>query len=78
MRVEMELHLSNSFHERISNNLMMWAFYSLSTPGGIEAVESVHEFLLSARKGKDLTNSTTKANAARCFHFSECIILHFR
>ena len=69
MRVEMELHLSNPFHERISNNLMMWAFYSLSTPGGIEAVESVHEFLLSARKGKDLTNSTTKANAARCFTF---------
>ena len=69
MKREMELHSLNPFHQRVSNNLMMWAFYTLEIPASIEATESVYEFLLSAQKNKYLTSSSSKATAAECFTF---------
>ena len=69
MKIEMELHLSNPFHEHTSENLMMWAFFSLQLPGSIDAIECAYEFLLTGGKYKDLTNNDAKEIAARCFTF---------
>ena len=67
INMEMDLHLSNPFHEHISQNLMMLAFFFLETPGGIDTVERAYKFLLSAQKDRASTHGTAKANAARCF-----------
>ena len=69
MKIEMELRLSNPFHEHTSENLMMWAFFSLQLPGSIDAIECAYEFLLSGGKYKDLTNNDAKEIAVRCFTF---------
>ena len=69
MKIEMELHLSDPFHEHTSENLMMWAFLSLELPGSIDAIECAYEFLLSGGEYKDLTNNNAKEIAARCFTF---------
>ena len=66
IRMEMELHLSNPFHEHISRNLTMLSFLFMVTPGDIDTIERVHEFLSSAQKDKTLINMTAKAAAARC------------
>ena len=67
IRMEMDLHSSNPFHEHISLNLMMLTFYSFLCPVGIDTVERAYEFLLSAQKDTASTNSTAKVAAARCF-----------
>ena len=73
IRMEMDLHLSNPFHEHISKNLTLLAFLSLLYPKfiismvSIDTVERANEFLLSAQKDKAPTNTTAKAAAARCF-----------
>ena len=67
IRMEMDLHSSNPFHEHISLNLMMLACYSFQCPVGIDTVERAYEFLLSAQKDKASTNSTAKVATARCF-----------
>ena len=72
---EIELHLSNPFHQIISLNLMMLAFYSFQYRVGIGTVERAHEFLLSAQKDKAPTNNTAKIVAATCFTCL-CILFH--
>jgi tetratricopeptide (TPR) repeat protein len=64
---EMELHLSNPFHENISLNLMMLAFYSFQYRVGIDTVKRAYKFLLSALNDKAPKNSTAKTVAATCF-----------
>ncbi|CAB4031319.1 Hypothetical predicted protein [Paramuricea clavata] len=61
---DMELHLSNSFYENISANLIMLAFGSIQYPVGINTIECAYKFLLSAPKDKASTDSTAKAVAA--------------
>jgi tetratricopeptide (TPR) repeat protein len=63
----LNLHLSSPFHERISQNLMMFALFSLKYPFVTDPVERAYEFILSARKDTASTNTTAKAAAARCF-----------
>ena len=67
IRMEMDLHLSDPFHEHISQNFIGLAHGSLILPVGIDTVERAYEFLLSAQKDKASTDSTAKAAAARCF-----------
>ena len=67
IRMEMKLHSSSPFHEHICRNLTMLSFLFLVTPGDIDSIERVHEFLLSAQKDKALINVASKAAAARCF-----------
>ena len=69
MKKEMELQLLNPFHEHVSSNLMMWAFYTLEVPGSIEAIESAYELLFSAQSNEYLTSSSSKATAAKCLTF---------
>ena len=67
IRMEMDLHSSNPFHEHISQSLMLLAFLSLQYSVSIDIVKRAYEFLLSAQKDKASTNNTEKAAAARCF-----------
>ena len=67
IRMEMNLHLSNPFHDHISQNFIRLAHGSLILPVGIDTVERAYEFLLSAQKDKASTNSNAKTAAARCF-----------
>ena len=67
IKMEMDLHLSNPFHELIFKCLMMLAFLSLQYSVSIDTVERAYEFLLSAQKYKASTDSTAKTVAARCF-----------
>jgi tetratricopeptide (TPR) repeat protein len=67
IRMEMDLHLLNPFHEHISQSLMMLAFLSLQYSISIDTVERAYEFLLSAEKDKAPTNSNAKTATARCF-----------
>jgi tetratricopeptide (TPR) repeat protein len=64
---EMDLHLSNPFHQNISLNLMMLAFCSFQYRVGIGTVERAHKFLLFAQKDKAPTKNTAKIVAATCF-----------
>jgi tetratricopeptide (TPR) repeat protein len=67
IRMEMDLHLPNPFHEHISLNLMWLASLSFKYPVGVDTVLRAYEFLLSAQKDKASENSTAKAAAIRCF-----------
>ena len=68
IRVEMDLHLSNPFHEHIFQNLILLAFLSLLNPfTKIDTVKRAYEFLLSAQKDKAPTSNIAKAAAASCF-----------
>jgi tetratricopeptide (TPR) repeat protein len=65
LRMEMDLHSSNPFHEHISRNLTMLSFPSLHYRVSTDIVE--HLFVEFLQNDKAPTNNTTKAAAARCF-----------
>jgi tetratricopeptide (TPR) repeat protein len=66
IKMEMDLHFSNPFHEHISQSLMRLVFLSFQCPVSIDTVERAYEFL-SAQKDKASTNNTAKAATAIYF-----------
>ena len=67
LRMEMELHLSNPYHEHISHNLTSLSLCFLESPGGVDTIQHAYEFLLFALNDTLPSVSAAKAAAARCF-----------
>ncbi|CAB3984614.1 PREDICTED: uncharacterized protein LOC109482825 isoform X2 [Paramuricea clavata] len=67
LRMEMDLYLSNPFHEYIAQSLIGLAIGSLAYPVSIDTAERAYKFFLSAQKDNAPTNNTAKTAAARCF-----------
>ena len=67
LRMEMDLHQVNPFHEHIFNNLTTLSFYFLKSPGNIDIVERAYKLLLSAQNNYGIMTNTSKAAAAGCF-----------
>lgn len=67
LNMEMELHLSNPFHDHISHNLTILSFCVLENPCDSDTVQRLCERFRFAQKDVASEDHVSKAAAARCF-----------
>ena len=68
IEMELQLHSSSPFVERMVNTLMQWAFTSLDVPCSKDSIERVCDFFLASLNNKTFLLNC-KTVAAKCFTF---------